>query len=523
VTGWIGRKEGPAPPAGRNRGVAMECKDVREKLTLWILDDLSPEEAARVREHLEGCSSCRLEEEQLRQGLRVLRRAPALPASASRRKRLLRQAASQGLVAGPFRFRRIAPAGAAAAAAVLLAVAVFGGWRPGAGNGGPGGVTDVSPPVVETEQPATEPVAWVVQCDGHALLDPAGPAGPRAPEPKDSLFRGDRLVVDGAESRLRICFFEDALVLRLTGDEDGGRGTEVTLGGKTDKDYVIHLDRGRIQGGFQSAPIEQTSSRKRGGEVRPLVITSPTAQAALLEGQEFEATQQKAGMMKNMLIQNPGQGTFSMHFENYDLHRFLNLHLSRLLDLSMDAPPGALEGKRITILCNSLTREEFPDLLDQALGPMGLTVNWAKGSHRIRVRKDGPRSGRRLGVHPAYGEFTLRLPSGKAKISSRNPEIKGAVFVYGGQIGRVRPGLNPDRPLGAPPLLVEEKGMKLKGTFAEKQWGRAAVVSFAAGGGERSRPLRAGETVNGYRVEWVGWDRVAMSKEGREYELRIGE
>lgn len=44
----------------------MECGDIRETISAFVDGEASPEEAARVREHLAGCGRCRLLERRMR-------------------------------------------------------------------------------------------------------------------------------------------------------------------------------------------------------------------------------------------------------------------------------------------------------------------------------------------------------------------------------------------------------------------------------------------------------------------------
>jgi len=44
----------------------MGCGDIRETISAWVDGEASPEEAARVREHLSSCEPCRVLERQMR-------------------------------------------------------------------------------------------------------------------------------------------------------------------------------------------------------------------------------------------------------------------------------------------------------------------------------------------------------------------------------------------------------------------------------------------------------------------------
>jgi len=44
----------------------MRCGDIRETISAWVDGEASPEEAARIREHLSSCEPCRVLERQMR-------------------------------------------------------------------------------------------------------------------------------------------------------------------------------------------------------------------------------------------------------------------------------------------------------------------------------------------------------------------------------------------------------------------------------------------------------------------------
>jgi len=50
----------------RGREMAMDCRRIREKIELFVLDGLSPEEKLQVTEHVRNCCTCREEVEQYR-------------------------------------------------------------------------------------------------------------------------------------------------------------------------------------------------------------------------------------------------------------------------------------------------------------------------------------------------------------------------------------------------------------------------------------------------------------------------
>jgi Putative zinc-finger len=96
----------------------MNCTQIRAALPALVYDDLPPEQAAALREHLAACPACRAEEAALRQvsaQLNVLS-TPPIHVDLAR----LYQEASQLQQRRLRRWRRIAVVFSAAAAALLL-------------------------------------------------------------------------------------------------------------------------------------------------------------------------------------------------------------------------------------------------------------------------------------------------------------------------------------------------------------------------------------------------------------------
>lgn len=500
----------------------MECKKVREEIVPLLLGELDASKAGDVREHLDACESCRHEERLIRAALDALGSLEEIPADPARRKALFRAAAAEGLLpARPLARRMLAPLAAlGAAAALLVAVGLAAGWwraAPGPEPDDPGEVL-VSPP---DPHESLAPVAEVALTRGTVLLFREGHE-PRPPKLQEPLFRKDRLVVEGRNAEMKLRFHEDALEMALLSDPKTGSGTEVRLEGSSEKRYAVHVDHGAVRGRFLSGPLEAQASRQEGDAVVPLVLTSPTARVEIYAGRAFDVRQEKANLLPNWFTYNPNDKTVSMRFESYDLHRLLTLHLRKAIDpLTLRVDEATLSSKSVTLLCNEVDLASLPSLLDAALGPQGLAVRPEGAGWAVVERPGGPVPAKPAWEDPAYGPFTLELTEGKAKLSSLNPEIPGGMFVYGGQIGRVLPGLDPSRPLTAAPLMVEALDLTLKGTFIERSSGRVALIGVREGGAERVRTVRRGEEVNGYRIEWVGWDRVSLSREGAEYELRI--
>jgi predicted anti-sigma-YlaC factor YlaD len=98
----------------------MNCADVRRRLPALLYGDLPPGEADEVRQHLGRCDYCRKEHATLAQVRRLLGALPA-PAVTVDLPRLYREAAEQQ-ARRLRRWRRVACASLAAAAAVVLAM-----------------------------------------------------------------------------------------------------------------------------------------------------------------------------------------------------------------------------------------------------------------------------------------------------------------------------------------------------------------------------------------------------------------
>ena len=64
--------------------------------------------------------------------------------------------------------------------------------------------------------------------------------------------------------------------------------------------------------------------------------------------------------------------------------------------------------------------------------------------------------------------------------------------------------------------------LPIEGTYlSPERHGALVTVSRESGPGKRLI-LSPGDTVGGYRVAWIGWDRVILEKDGQEFELTIG-
>jgi hypothetical protein len=98
----------------------MNCADVRLRLPALLYGDLSADEARAVRAHLARCPSCQREQAGVAEVRRLLDAVPA-PAVAVDLPRLYREAAARH-ERRLRRWRRVALASLAAAAAVLLTV-----------------------------------------------------------------------------------------------------------------------------------------------------------------------------------------------------------------------------------------------------------------------------------------------------------------------------------------------------------------------------------------------------------------
>ena len=121
-----------------------------------------------------------------------------------------------------------------------------------------------------------------------------------------------------------------------------------------------------------------------------------------------------------------------------------------------------------------------------------------------------------------HGEFTLTVLDGRARLSTVHPVNPGTVTVFGGQIGRVRPGRGRGEALSVPPIEREslEDGTVAKGVFVSPA-GRWALFERPGSGARKKEVFRVGEQVGGSRLDWVGWDSVTLVKEGREIVLPV--
>ncbi|HEY3569960.1 MAG TPA: zf-HC2 domain-containing protein [Thermoanaerobaculia bacterium] len=104
---------------------ALPCEEALDLLEPYLDGDLPPDEADRVRRHLDGCPACAEElalAAQIQRELRALPQPDCPPEVIER----VRRAGRGGVV--PFPSRERAPRWRIAAAAALTALAVGGGW-----------------------------------------------------------------------------------------------------------------------------------------------------------------------------------------------------------------------------------------------------------------------------------------------------------------------------------------------------------------------------------------------------------
>ena len=116
------------PEGGRT---PLNCTEVQELLSAYVLDSLEPGTAVRVREHLAGCSDCRAEAAELSSAVTALAElAPPVPPPPDLRRRVLAAVhAEEEVPAGPAvpHLRTSRLPWLAVAAALLLAVGA-GSW-----------------------------------------------------------------------------------------------------------------------------------------------------------------------------------------------------------------------------------------------------------------------------------------------------------------------------------------------------------------------------------------------------------
>ena len=110
----------------------MNCRDIRDNLTPYLLGDLDPARAAEVRAHVQACAACRAEAEDMQAALQFLRKSladtPGTPAQLpekftrqfQKRNRRRPRVVRQGAAPRRWRFRIVE---FAAVAAILLVLA----------------------------------------------------------------------------------------------------------------------------------------------------------------------------------------------------------------------------------------------------------------------------------------------------------------------------------------------------------------------------------------------------------------
>jgi hypothetical protein len=327
------------------------------------------------------------------------------------------------------------------------------------------------------------------------------------------------LYVQGKNSEVKIRFHEDTLNLILQGDVPGG--TEVRLQGKTNKTYEIRLERGRARGVFEAGPIEAQASRVD----NPLLLVSPVARVEIQRGQQFEVSQEKTHLWKNYSgtsRRSNGKETIDLYFDGFSLDLLRTQHLPKILKTGVSAEQALLEGKKVSLLCRGITAEDFPALFDHSLAPAGLKFIAAGGTYSIMDRPGGSDASIGEAGSMGHGEFSITLVDGRAKVSTHRPRTPGTVTIFGGQIGRVRPGRLKAVALSVPPLEVEslDDGTVLRGIFASPA-GRWAVVETVTKGTPVISALALGQAHRSYRLDWVGWNTATLVKNGREYILPL--
>jgi hypothetical protein len=506
----------------------MECKETLENLTLHLLGDLPEDRERALAEHLSACESCRKEEARLGTVLDALEGLPEMQADPGRRARLFKAAAEEGLLpARPITVRfLLASSSILAAAAVLFWVSLAAGWW---GKGEvpepPPDNTMVSP---GNNEPEIKPVAQVASVTGQAQLVRKAKQTGRAPKRLEPLYRGDRIVVNGKDSEVKLRFHEDALLVTLEGGIPGG--TEVRLGGDSNTAYEIRLERGHILGRFESGPLEKTKSRNTEKGIIPLTIASPVARFELERGQQFDVTQEKTHLWKNYSgsSMRGGKPVFNLYFDGHPLSKFRNQNLHKILGESVGGDGALLEGKKVSFLGRGVPVSEFIPLFDRTLGPMGLSLKSTGGNLAIEKRAGGATKPASSAASVGHGEFTVTLVAGRGKLSTHHPVNPGTVTLFGGQIGRVRPGQDKVEALSIPPTKAKklEDGTVLVGVFVSPS-GRWGIFEQTRGGNVAIKTLEVGDSLdmgNGlgaYTLAWVGWNSVTLVVDGRETELAL--
>lgn len=497
----------------------MECKDVRELLTLHLLGDLEGPRAERVEAHLRDCDACRAERERLSKALSALRGLEEVPPSAGRRARLLVAAQAEGLIRRPW-VLRLAPAWAAlaAAAAFVALVSVIGGGPSASPPPDPVGdkvVMGGEPPAVPAEHfckvVSFRGMAGIVRQDGETVSEP---------RPHMPLFAGDTAFARGKDGALTVRFNEDVLELTLVGSVPGG--TEVRLGGVSEKDYEIVVERGEVRGLFQSSPLERQPSRRLKNGVVPLKISSPVARVEMDSGQEFVVRQHRVDLWKDYFESSPGADTrVRLWFETFPLSRLFERHLDGMLATERDGRDRLLAGRTTTLFGNRLDRAGLRALVERALAMEGLGLSAGDGAARVVSGEGTPSRAAVPAAELSLGAFELRLVDGSARLFRSRAPTEESVRLFGGQAGRVWPGerLEPAS-VELPRVVSDLEGSTLAGTMG---WagGRAAVL--APPGAAAAKVLELGDRFEGWRLSWVDWDAAVFTKEGREVRLQLPE
>jgi hypothetical protein len=250
------------------------------------------------------------------------------------------------------------------------------------------------------------------------------------------------------------------------------------------------------------------------------------AGAKLTAGREFEASQNTVNLWKNYFQANKHPGaddTFLMRFDAFDLGRFFTQHLSKIMVVDVRGASGALRDKTLTLVCSDLDRATFRALFDELLDLKGLQIAERDGGLRLLPREGAAPSPALSVPNPVYGEFRIQMIDGKAELSAAGATLSPPVTIFGGQSGRVRPGLSLEPALSRPPREVkslEEGSVRLIGTFLSEA-GRRAVVEYGKEDARATRILRLGDSIAGAKLVWVGWDSAWFVRDGIEYGLHL--
>ncbi len=493
----------------------MDCAKAKEDLAAYALGDLPGSYAAELKAHLDACAGCSAAFARIGRAMALLEADRPAGHSEARVRRAVNAFGAAFPASG---WSRTRTAVFAAAASLLLAFAIVAAALiPGripadSGSTADPGSGKTSTPGVRIDIRAAGYLR-VVSGEPRLLRIERPETGGTYPADKgDEIWIGDEIVSDDPDSGIVVQFYSDSMSLSVDGK------ARVRVCGSSPAAYSLHLDSGSIKGEF-NLPLEFIEARGSA-----FVIESPVGLAEMFKGKEFRAVQEKVDHYGQNWTCNSQDDSFSMNFSGYDLVSFMG-HVQRHFENSVAYNPAELAGVKISLICNHCPRAMFIDLLDNSLAYKGFSIS--KDGGMLRVSRVPPREGDGGSWNSfAHGGFRFMLPEGgSAKVSGRDPKRPVAVMLQGREEGRVRPaaaaGLNPTSGPAAEILAFPHR-TRLTGTFVSSGNACASVQTTSDDGRDEKVMLREGDLFKGYKVASVWWDRVALERDGREFEIRFG-